>query len=81
MHPEAAILTTSSREELLTMARLLVDVGGDVTVAAQHLHVHRTTIYSRLERVKEITGVDLQDGLARTHLQLALWLAAYRVQR
>jgi PucR C-terminal helix-turn-helix domain len=80
VHPGAALLTTSSREELLATARLLADVGGDVSTAAQDLHVHRTTIYYRLERIKELTGVDMQDGIARTHLQLALWLAAYRAQ-
>jgi hypothetical protein len=80
VHPGAAILAAQPRNELLSTARLLVDVGGDVSAAAQDLHVHRTTIYYRLERIKELTGVDLQDGLARTHLQLALWLAAYRAQ-
>jgi hypothetical protein len=81
VHPGAAVLAAQSRNELLTTARLLVDVGGDVTAAAQELHVHRTTVYYRIERIKELTGVDLQGGLARTHLQLALWLAAYRAAR
>jgi hypothetical protein len=80
VHPGAAVLAAQSRTDLLATARLLVDVGGDVTAAARDLHVHRTTIYYRLERIKELTGVDMQDGLARTHLQLALWLAAYRAQ-
>ncbi|MGK5173592.1 helix-turn-helix domain-containing protein [Geodermatophilus sp. CPCC 205761] len=80
LHPGAAILAAQPRNDLLTTARLLVDVGGDVTTAAHELHVHRTTIYYRLERIKELTGVDMQDGLARTHLQLALWLVAYRAQ-
>jgi|tagenome__1003787_1003787.scaffolds.fasta_scaffold20988608_6 hypothetical protein len=80
VHPGAAILAAQPRSDLLTTARLLVDVGGDVTAAAHELHVHRTTIYYRLERIRELTGVDMQDGQARTHLQLALWLAAYRAQ-
>jgi hypothetical protein len=80
VHPGAAILAAQPRGELLATARVLVDVGGDAATAAQQLHVHRTTIYYRLERIKELTGVDMQDGPARTHLQLALWLAAYRAQ-
>ena len=80
VHPGAVVLAAQPRGDLLATARLLVDVGGDVTAAAQELHVHRTTIYYRLERIRELTGVDMQDGLARTHLQLALWLAAYRAQ-
>ena len=80
VHPGAAILAAQPRSDLLTTARLLVDIGGDVATAAQDLHVHRTTIYYRLERIRELTGVDMQDGSARTHLQLALWLGAYRAQ-
>jgi transcriptional regulator with GAF, ATPase, and Fis domain len=78
VYPRAAILAEQSRGDLLITARAVVDNGGDITVAAQELHVHRTTLYHRLDRIKEITGTDMQDGLSRTHLQLALWLAAYR---
>jgi DNA-binding PucR family transcriptional regulator len=78
VHPAAAILAAQPREDLLATARVVVDLGGDVAAAAQELHVHRTTLYYRLERIQELTGVDMHDGLSRTHLQLALWLAAYR---
>lgn len=78
VHPAAAILAGEPRADLLNTARTLVDNGGDVAAAAQSLHVHRTTLYYRLERIKELTGVDMFDGQSRTHLQLALWLSAYR---
>jgi hypothetical protein len=78
VHPAAAILAAQPRGDLLATARVVLDHGGDVTTAAQELHVHRTTLYYRLDRIKELTGVDLHDGLTRTHLQLALWLVAYR---
>lgn len=78
VHPAAAVLAAQPREDLLATARAVVDLGGDVAAAAQELHVHRTTLYYRLDRIKELTGVDMHDGLTRTHLQLALWLAAYR---
>lgn len=78
IHPAAGILGRQSKGELLTTARVIVDAGGDVAAAATVLHVHRTTAYYRVERIKELTGVDLQEGETRTHLQLALWLAAYR---
>lgn len=78
VHPAAAVLAAEARGDLLATARTLVDNGGDVAAAAQQLHVHRTTLYYRLERIKELTGVDMFDGQSRTHLQLALWLSAYR---
>jgi DNA-binding PucR family transcriptional regulator len=46
-------------------------------VALGRLHLHRTTLY-RLDRIAELTGVDLRDGRRRTDLQLALWLNTYR---
>ena len=78
VHPAAAILAAEPRADLLNTARTLVDNGGDVAAAAIELHVHRTTLYYRLERIKDLTGVDMFDGQSRTHLQLALWLLAYR---
>ena len=62
----------------MATARAVLDLGGDVAAAAEALRVHRTTLYYRLDRIQELTGVDLRAGHGRTDLQLALWLAAYR---
>lgn len=78
LHPAADILVNQARADLATSARVVLDHGGDVTAAARALHLHRTTLYYRLDRIAELTGVDLRDGHSRTDLQLALWLAAYR---
>lgn len=78
LHPAAEILVNQPRSDLTTTARAVLDHGGDVTAAAHALHLHRTTLYYRLDRIVELTGVDLRDGHDRTDLQLALWLAAYR---
>ncbi len=40
--------------------------------AAAMLHVHRNTVLYRLDRVREITGLDLDDAGVRLRLQLAL---------
>ncbi|WP_083843774.1 helix-turn-helix domain-containing protein [Microlunatus phosphovorus] len=42
------------------------------------MHVHRTTLYYRMERIQQLTGVDIRRGDDSVHLQLALWLDAYR---
>lgn len=78
LHPAAEVLAAQDRSDLMTTARVVLDHGGDVTAAAKALHLHRTTLYYRLDRIEELTGVDLRDGDGRTDLQLALWLAAYR---
>lgn len=78
VHPAVQVLTTQRSTDLLDTARTVLDLGGDVSTAAEVLHVHRTTLYYRLERIRELTGVDLRRARERTHLQLALWLRAYR---
>ena len=78
IHPGAEVLASASRTDLMATARVVLDLGGDVAAAAEALRVHRTTLYYRLDRIQELTGVDLRAGAGRTDLQLALWLAAYR---
>jgi hypothetical protein len=78
LHPGAEALTTLPRGDLLVTARTLLDHGGDAAQASEKLHIHRATLYYRLGRIKDLTGVDLSDGADRTSLQLALWLDAYR---
>jgi hypothetical protein len=76
--PAADVLRAQPRGDLLATARVVLDHGSDVTLAAALLHVHRTTLYYRLDRIRELTGVDLREGGLGTRLQLALWLDAYR---
>ncbi|HEY7859263.1 MAG TPA: helix-turn-helix domain-containing protein [Candidatus Nanopelagicales bacterium] len=78
VHPGAAVLADLPRHDLLDTARAVLDHGGDVTTAATALHVHRTTLYYRLDRIKDLIGVDLRTGQERTELHLALWLDSYR---
>ena len=78
VHPGAEILAAQPRTDLADTARAVLDNGGDVAVAARILHLHRTTLYYRLDRIASLTGVDLRTAHGRTDLQLALWLAAYR---
>lgn len=78
IHPKLDAILGQPRDELLVTARAVLDSGGDIGVAADVLHVHRTTLYYRLDRIQELTGIDLRVGASRTQLQLALWLHAYR---
>jgi hypothetical protein len=47
---------------------------GSAPDTAEALHLHRTTLYYRLERVREATGLDLDDGRTRLALHLGLRL-------
>ncbi|GAB2958575.1 helix-turn-helix domain-containing protein [Saccharothrix stipae] len=61
-------------EVLLRTLEVYLDAGCEVRVAAQRLHLHRTSLYYRLGRIAELTGRDLADGGARLELHLALKL-------
>ncbi|MCU1655428.1 MAG: hypothetical protein JWO57_84, partial [Pseudonocardiales bacterium] len=51
---------------------------GDIAATAAELHIHRTTLYYRLERIEALTGVNLKTSRQRDDLHMALRLAAYR---
>ncbi len=49
-----------------------------ISLLPQRFCTHRTPLYYRLDRILELTGIDLRLPADLTSLQLALWLAAYR---
>jgi hypothetical protein len=78
VHPAAEVLASQERPDLMVTARALLDHGGDVARAAEELHIHRTTLYYRIERIEALTGVNLKAGPGRDDLHMALRLAAFR---
>ena len=78
LHPGADALAGLERDDLLSTARAVLEAGGDISHVAQTLHVHRTTLYYRIERIEALTGVNLKAGHDHDALLLALRLAAYR---
>jgi len=78
LHPGAPALAAPGRADLLRTARALLDAGGDVAGTAERLHIHRTTLYYRIDRIEAVTGVNLRTGVDRDDLHLALRLLAYR---
>lgn len=58
--------------ELLPVLELLYDKNGSVAEVAAQLHLHRTSIYNRLWRIRSLIGVDPLGGQARLELHLAL---------
>lgn len=55
---------------LLESLEAVLDSAGDLTAAAAGLAVHRATLYRRLERIREITGLDPLSGDDRLQLHL-----------
>ncbi|SCX55307.1 PucR C-terminal helix-turn-helix domain-containing protein [Klenkia marina] len=74
--PELVALRAADPEGRLTgTLAAWLDAGGRAPVAAEALHVHRTTLHYRLDRVRELTGADLDDGKTRLRLHLGLAVA------
>jgi DNA-binding PucR family transcriptional regulator len=69
-----ALLETGDRELIATGATYL-DTGGSVQATAAALSVHRQTVYYRLQRIEQVTGLDLSRGDHRLSLHLGLTLA------
>lgn len=55
-----------------------LDAGGNASRAATELHLHLNSLRYRLQRISEITAVDLADPEVRFQLQLALRLRRTR---
>ncbi|MEM7125230.1 MAG: helix-turn-helix domain-containing protein [Chloroflexota bacterium] len=60
--------------ELVTTLDAFFSCHGNLSQTATRLHIHRNTLTYRLERIAEITRLDLNDPDARFSLQLALKL-------
>lgn len=60
---------------LMTTAEHYLDLAGDAQAASAALHIHRATLYQRLERIEDISGLNLKRGSDRLTLHLAIKLA------
>jgi PucR C-terminal helix-turn-helix domain len=66
-----AHLLREERALVKTLAEFL-DAGGDVKAAAAALSLHRSGLYYRLQRIEELTGLDLSRGDDRLLAHLAI---------
>ncbi|WP_327288554.1 PucR family transcriptional regulator [Streptomyces sp. NBC_01198] len=70
--PAVAPLLTAAHEELAHTAEVFLDHAGQAGRTATALAIHRQTLYYRLSRIEQLTGLDLADGESRLLLHMAL---------
>ncbi|MER5490440.1 helix-turn-helix domain-containing protein [Streptomyces sp. NPDC002490] len=70
--PVARELLAPAHRELARTAEVYLDRAGQAGRAAAELGIHRQTLYYRLSRVEQLTGLDLDDGEDRLLLHMAL---------
>ncbi|MFD3945634.1 PucR family transcriptional regulator [Streptomyces sp. NPDC058579] len=70
--PAVRVLLTPAHHELARTAEVFLDHAGQAGRAATALGIHRQTLYYRLSRVEQLTGLDLDAGEDRLLLHMAL---------
>ena len=60
---------------LLSTLETYLDAGGDAQRTARLLHIHRSTLYYRLDKLRAIIDGDLSDGVVRRELHTGLRIA------
>ncbi|MER7689462.1 helix-turn-helix domain-containing protein [Streptomyces sp. NPDC097610] len=70
--PAVRTLLSPAHRELARTAEVFLDRAGQAGRTAAELGIHRQTLYYRLSRVEQLTGLDLDDGEDRLLLHMAL---------
>jgi hypothetical protein len=70
--PDPAVVPLLADRVLTETAETFLDCAGSASKAAAALQIHRQTLYYRLARISEITGLDLADGEARLLLHASV---------
>jgi hypothetical protein len=70
--PSVRRLLEPAHRETARTAEVYLDCAGQAGRTAAALGVHRQTLYYRLSRVEQLTGLDLDDGEDRLLLHMAL---------
>ncbi len=70
--PDPVVRPLLAEPLLAATAEAFLDCAGSASRAAAALQVHRQTLYYRLARIEELTGLDLGDGEARLLLHASL---------
>ncbi|MFJ8644881.1 PucR family transcriptional regulator [Streptomyces sp. NPDC093546] len=70
--PAVRTLLAPAHTELARTAEVFLDCAGQAGRTAAALGIHRQTLYYRLSRVEQLTGLDLDEGEDRLLLHMAL---------
>jgi DNA-binding PucR family transcriptional regulator len=70
-----SLMESDAEGPLVETLETWLDEGCDSRATVARLQVHRTSLYYRLGRIEEITGLSLNSGAARLDLHLGLKLA------
>jgi purine catabolism regulator len=70
--PSLRDLQAETQADLFSTLEAYLDQGGNGVATADALHIHRSTLNYRLQRITQLTGADLSDPTTRLNLHIAL---------
>lgn len=73
--PRLALLLSKADTSIVATLETYLDLAGDMKATAERLHLHRGTVYYRLQKAAEIAGISLHSGQDRLAAHLGLKLA------
>jgi DNA-binding PucR family transcriptional regulator len=77
LDPAVRRLLEQDDAELQATALAYLEAGGNVQETAAALNVHRQTVYYRVQKIEQITGLVLSRGDHRLVLHLGLTMAPF----
>lgn len=75
LDPRVTVLLREVEPDILRSVETYLDLGCDVRKTSAALHLHRGTLYYRIEKVERLTGLDLRDGNDRLCVHLGFKIA------
>lgn len=77
LDPRLALVLRSGDEPVVLTLETYLDLGCDAKATAERLHLHRGTLYYRLQKAERIGGIDLRNGGDRLSVHLGFKLARF----
>nr|WP_179278430.1 helix-turn-helix domain-containing protein [Rhodococcus sp. 06-418-1B] len=74
--PVRRLLDVEEPKWMIETLSTFLDHAGSAPRTAAALHIHRTSLYYRLDRIQEVTGLDLDDGANRLLLHIGVRMIA-----
>jgi hypothetical protein len=75
LDPRLTRLLDEAGEPVIATLETYLDLAGDVKATTDRLHVHRGTLYYRLQKAERLAGISLRDGNDRLAIHLGFKLA------
>lgn len=73
--PVRELLAADLGSDIMETLEAYLALGGDAAATSRALHIHRSTLYYRLDRVRAIGDLDLADGILRRDIQTGFLIA------